>query len=439
MKAPDANHGDRSDGRQPRNFFLHLHPQRVTTEALKPTATLGLGLASLALFLVLAATGLLLMLYYPPTTDRAYEAVQDIQHAVPFGGFVRALHRWAAHGMVLAVFLHLLRVFFTGSYFRRRLNWLLGLGLLFSTLGLAFTGYLLPWDQLSFWAVTVSANLLGQVPGIGPWARELLLGGARVSQASLVRFYTLHVSLLPAAVIGLAALHLWRIRRDGGLARTTEAATDLSTVPASPHLLLREATLGLALLSVFCLVALLHPAPLGGPLDYHLPSNPEKTPWYFLWVQEMLSYSAPAGGLVFPGILLAGLILLPFLDREPDGAGRWFGGRRGRRVVLLSTGSALFFLVLFEVLLAAGDREAGGGRAGSGFPPDLLNPATGMLLLAGLHLAVVGTATRSRRAAALAAGTVLLAAVIGFTLIGWSRGPSWSLPRPLEVLRLGLP
>ncbi len=156
--------GETLAARMRRGFLFHLHPVEVTVRALAPATTLGLGLISLTLLLALVSSGLLLMVYYVPTPGAAHGSVQDIEYAVAFGSFVRAVHRWAAHAIVLVAFLHLLRVFFTGAYFRRELNWTIGLGMFLCILGLAFTGYLLPWDQRSFWAVSVTANLLDQVP-----------------------------------------------------------------------------------------------------------------------------------------------------------------------------------------------------------------------------------------------------------------------------------
>jgi cytochrome b-561 len=417
--------------RMRRNFLFHLHPVLVAVRTLEPTATLGLGLMTLALFLVLAASGVLLMVYYVPTVLEAYTSTQDLQYAVAFGPFVRALHRWAGHAMVLTAFLHFLRVFFTGAYFRREFNWTIGVGLLLLTLGLAFTGYLLPWDQLSFWAVSVSANLLDYVPWIGGASKRALLGGREVGQAALIRFYTLHVAFLPGLVLGLLVLHVWRIRKDGGLAREPADQEHLRTLPAWPHLLLREAILIVVLVTVLCLVATLVPAPLGGPPDMHNPSNPEKTPWYFLWVQEMVSYSAPVGGFLFPGLLLAGLLLLPFLEREPGGAGKWFGGPDHRVAVGVSTGVALCGLVLFEWVFM----QQGVAAWLASKPPlvrDLLNPATGMLVLAAVHFLATGILARSTRTAFLAAVAVLLVAGIGFTLVAWCRGPMWIFFWPWE-------
>ncbi len=208
--------------RMRRNFLFHLHPVRVATRTLEPKATLGLGVMTLTLFVALALSGVLLMIYYVPTPGEAYTSTQDLEYAVTFGAFLRALHRWAGHAMVLTAFLHLLRVSFTGAYFRRELNWTIGLGLFLLTLGLAFTGYLLPWDQLAFWAVSVSANMLDYIPWVGGFLKRILLGGREVGQAALIRFYMLHVAFLPGLMLGLVVLHVWRVRKDGGLAREPE-------------------------------------------------------------------------------------------------------------------------------------------------------------------------------------------------------------------------
>jgi quinol-cytochrome oxidoreductase complex cytochrome b subunit len=387
---------------------------------------------TLSLFGVLAASGVLLMVYYVPSPREAYTSIQDLEYAVTFGSFLRALHRWAGHAMVLTAFLHLLRVAFTGAYFRRELNWTIGLGLFLLTLGLAFTGYLLPWDQLAFWAVRVSANLLDYIPWTGGCLKRILLGGPEVGHAALIRFHMLHVAFLPGLMLGLVALHLWRIRRDGGLAREPGGAPDNeATVPAWPHLLLREAVLVMVLLTLLSLFAAFVPAPLGQAPDFHNPSNPEKTPWYFLWLQEMVSYSAPVGGFIFPGLLLAGLFLLPVLEREPGGVGRWLGGK-GRR---LYVGCSLVLALIVFVLLEGLFMDARVVSALASQPPlvrDFLNPATGMLALAAAAFAAAGVRTRSTRAAFLAAGAALLVAAIGFTLVAWCRGPFWAFFWPWE-------
>lgn len=201
------------------NLFLHIHPVKVSRRSLKWSYSFGLGIISAILFGVLIWTGVLLMFYYVPSVERAYTTMKDIQFSVPFGQFTRNMHRWSAHAMVLAVALHMLRVFYTGAYKPpREFNWIIGVVLLLLTLGASFTGYLLPWDQLAFWAITVGTNIAGYAPVAGSALRELMLGGQEVGQNALIRFYTLHIALLPLLMAWLISVHVWRVRKDGGLA-----------------------------------------------------------------------------------------------------------------------------------------------------------------------------------------------------------------------------
>ena len=202
------------------NLFLHVHPVKVHEDTLRFSTTLGLGLISLYLYLILIGSGILLMFYYLPSTDLAYQSMKDIEFAVSFGMVLRNIHRWAAHAMVIAVFLHMWRVFATGAYKApREFNWVIGICLLILTLLLSFTGYLLPWDQLAFWAITVGTSIVAYVPGIGEDLRYLILGGNVVGQSALLRFYVLHCVVLPLFLCLLIGIHFWRIRKDGGLSR----------------------------------------------------------------------------------------------------------------------------------------------------------------------------------------------------------------------------
>jgi len=430
---PLPPHAQEPRVRMRRAFVYHLHPRTVSLRALSPLTTLGLGLVSAVLFACLCVSGALLMIYYVPSQAEAHGSMLDLQYAVTFGPFLRALHRWAAHGMVIVVALHLLRVVAQAGYRRRELNWLVGLGLLGSTLGLAFTGYLLPWDQRAYWAITVSANLADHVPILGAGAKSLLMGGAQVGQATLLRFYLLHVAVLPTGLLLLLALHLWRIRRDGGLAGAARTGQAAEQIPAWPHLVLREGILALVILAGFCLLATLVDAPLGALPDLHHPDNPEKAPWYFLWLQEMVSYSAPVGGVLYPGLLLGLLGAIPFLDREDGAVGRWFGPHRVRAAAALSFAVALAGLAGLEALYMS----APGAQAGRGLSADLFNPATGMLVLAGLAFWLGGWLAGSTRAACLCAFVVLATGVVGFVLVGACRGPDWVFYWPWEAWPLG--
>jgi quinol-cytochrome oxidoreductase complex cytochrome b subunit len=201
------------------NIFFHLHPVKVSRRSLRANSTWGLGVIATTLFIILTLTGILIMFYYVPSTEMAYDTIIALQTKVLYGQLMRNMHRWAAHAMVLVVVLHMLRVFYTGAYKPpREFNWVMGVFLLLMTLGASFTGYLLPWDQLSFWAITVGTNIAGYAPLIGPEMRFILLGGFEVGQNALIRFYALHIMALPLLIAGGVSVHIWRVRKDGGLA-----------------------------------------------------------------------------------------------------------------------------------------------------------------------------------------------------------------------------
>lgn len=338
------------------NLWLHGLPARVRTGSLRPRASMALGLITFYLFVILCVSGLLLMVYYTPSTRLAYRDMNDLAFVVSGGRFLRNVHRWAAHLMVLFCILHLVRVFCTGAYKKpREFNWVVGVLLLGLTLALSFTGYLLPWDQLSFWAITVSANILDYVPGAGEPARRMLLGGDEVGQAALLRFYVLHVFALPVLSALLIALHIWRVRKDGGMAcsdpklRGDEDSDATTLVLAWPHLLLRLIlVLQFTLILVF-VPSLLWDAPLLEIANPAQSPNPAKAPWYFLGLQEMVAHSAFWGGFVIPVALALALLVLPYADRNPKGAGRWFS--RERRWVLVIF---LICLLALTVLTAIG-------------------------------------------------------------------------------------
>ncbi len=200
------------------SLAMHIQPVKARERAIRFTYTFYLGMISFFLFVILTVTGILLMLYYQPAIPNAYENMKDLQYVVSNGLFLRNMHRWSAHLMVIAVFLHMLRTFFAGAYRPpREFNWVIGVLLLILTLLLSYTGYLLPYDQLAYWAVTVGSNIVKYIPLVGQEIRFLLLGGHVIGEYTLIRFYVLHCVILPLALTGLIALHFWRIRKDGGL------------------------------------------------------------------------------------------------------------------------------------------------------------------------------------------------------------------------------
>ncbi len=200
------------------NLFLHVLPVKVRDKSLRVRATYYLGSFTLFLFVILSATGVLLMFYYHPAVPQAYRDMKDLRFVVSNGVFLRNLHRLSAQAMVVAVFWHMFHVFYRGGYRPpREFNWVVGVGLLLITLFLSYTGYLLPWDQLAFWAITVGTSIISYVPILGRPVRFLLLGGNVIGENTLLRFYVLHCIILPGAAVALIAVHLWRVQKDGGL------------------------------------------------------------------------------------------------------------------------------------------------------------------------------------------------------------------------------
>jgi len=215
------------------SLALHLHPVRVPRRATRITYTWGLGGLATWCFVLLTLTGVFLMWYYIPTTQDAYWTIVQLQTEVTFGAFLRNLHRWAAHAMVLAVLAHMTRVFYTGAYKPPRdFNWVIGVALLLVTCLLSFSGYLLPWDQLAYWAIAVGMEMGGATPFIGKQVRMALLGGFEIGQQTLIRWYTLHVIFLPLACILLMATHFWRVRKDGNISTPVYEDDDEETLRA---------------------------------------------------------------------------------------------------------------------------------------------------------------------------------------------------------------
>jgi quinol-cytochrome oxidoreductase complex cytochrome b subunit len=314
------------------NVFLHLHPVRVSKEAIRVSYTWGLGGLSFYLFLVLTVTGILLMFYYRPTSLLAYQDMKDLTFAVTLGGFLRNMHRWAAHLMVVVVILHMVRVFLTGAYKPpREYNWVVGVILLVMTLFLSYTGYLLPWDQLALWAVTVGAQMAANSPLLGnegpfklPFittandARFGLIGGTVINDATLIRFYVLHCVAVPFIFTFFLMVHFWRVRKDGFSKQTGEK------VDVWPHLVSREFLAALLVTLILFVWSLVLQAPLEAQANLNVTPNPSKAPWYFLGLQELLVYFDPwIAGVVLPTIIVIGLMAMPYVDTNPKGVGYW--------------------------------------------------------------------------------------------------------------------
>ncbi len=236
------------------NLVLHLHPTKVNARALKFSYTWGLGGLALLLLSVLVVTGVLLLFVYTPTPDKAYNDILSLQTDVMLGQLIRNLHHWSGNALLIVAVLHLLRVFFTGAFGTpREFNWQLGLALLLLIVAANFTGYLLPWDQLAYWAVTVGTNLLGYIPLVGDKLVEFALGGPEVDAPTLTRFYALHIAIVPLGLFGIASFHIWRVRKDGfSIPRDLDEqpATSQRRVTTIPHLLSIEFIFALVMMAV---------------------------------------------------------------------------------------------------------------------------------------------------------------------------------------------
>ncbi len=322
------------------SFFAHLHPPSVPAREARFRHTLGLGGIALLLCGVLGVTGALELFYYEPSLAGANASLQTLTFLVPLGGLVRSLHYWAAQLLVVVVSLHLLRVLLTAAYKPpRRFNWLLGLGLFVGVLLLDFTGYALRWDQGIAWALLVGTNLLKTIPLIGPALYGLVVGGPALGASSLLRLYAWHIfGLTVPLVIGLG-WHIFRVRRDGGIAQAALPPGAPRPSRISRHELVQREGLAALLVTaaLVVLAALARPA-LGPAADFAaLPAEPT-APWFFIWVQELLRLGAPLlWGVIVPLGVLAVLALLPYwFDRRPEGAGQWFGraGRAGQWLAL---------------------------------------------------------------------------------------------------------
>jgi cytochrome b-561 len=352
------------------NFLLHWFPARVRAASLAWLPTFWLGTASWVLFVVLLLSGLPLMVFYVPSVEAAYRSVKDIEHVVSFGWWLRAVHRIAAHLMVVTTGLHLVRVFVTGAYKnspgrsqRREWNWVIGVAMFFATVLLSFTGYLLPWDQLAYWAVTVGTSIVSSAPGAGTILRETLIGGREIGEATLIRFYLLHIVALPIAVAVLFGYHMWRVRKDGGLAHGDTDADHAGAIHAIPGVVRRIAVVTMATLLAVTVLAAWIPSPLLEPANPELTPNPAKAPWYFLWLQEVVTDTtvrigslhlngALLGGVVLPMALAVLLTAWPWVDRSAAAtAGVAFPReRRVQIAVFLAIACAIIALTLVGLM-----------------------------------------------------------------------------------------
>jgi quinol-cytochrome oxidoreductase complex cytochrome b subunit len=334
-----------------RTLILHFRPRQVPEATLRFTLSWGLGGMAVVLLFILFATGLLLKFTYSPFPSRAYESIFYLQNEVLFGQLILNIHYWSANILLIIVFLHFLRVFFSSAFHPpRQFNWIIGLGLFLTVLLSNFTGYLLPWDQLSFWAITICTGMLEYLPGIGSWLQTLLRSGTDVGLGTLSNFYAIHTAILPVVIIVLIAFHFWRVRKSGGLVILRKNREDFEIrgemVPSIPYLFLRETVVALVVIAFILLVSVFFDAPLEGKANPGLSPNPTKAPWYFMGFQEILLHFHPIIALmVIPVLMIIAFFSIPYINYPLRSSSVWFVSSKGRIMTIISVVVSLMVTV----------------------------------------------------------------------------------------------
>jgi len=334
------------------NFFLHLHLPKIPKREGSFFYTFGLGGISLFLFLILVVTGMLEVFYYVPSLADANRSLQVITYLVPYGNLIRGLHYWAGQLLVVSVILHMLRVVLTGSYKSpRRFNWLLGIVLLLLVLFFNFTGYGLRWDTDISWALLVGTNLIKTIPLIGDSLYKMIVGSSSIGEQTILRFFGWHIYGLTLAALVFIAWHIFRVRRDGGISTKQE---DAPKPKITRYELNEKEIVAMFAVSILLVVlTLVFPPSLQGPADLNnIPEDPN-APWFFIWIQQLLSSGdALVMGVVIPLGLLLIFIAVPYLlDRKITGVGEWFNreGRLAQSLVILIV-LGLVTLTLIRIL-----------------------------------------------------------------------------------------
>jgi quinol-cytochrome oxidoreductase complex cytochrome b subunit len=359
---------------------------------------------------------------------------------VAFGTLIRNLHHWSANLMVVVGVLHLLRVFFTGGFVHpREFNWVMGVVLLLLIVAANFTGYLLPWDQLAYWAVTVGTSLIEYIPLLGEPLTRLILGGPEVGAATLTNFYGLHIAFIPLSIFAIVSFHIWRVRKDTltiPRAVGEEKSKKAEKVTTIPYLVSIELVFALVMMALLVGWSVFVNAPLEEAANPAHSPNPAKAAWYFMGLQELLLHFHPVfGAIVIPMLGLAGMLSLPYLDRDLDVDGIWFRSRRGRWLALLSTVLGFVGTVAFVLI----DEYWLDLPSLLPFLPTVIS--NGWIPMAALLLLLIGYSEflnmfkvrkcESRQALF----TLLLVAFVTLTLIGiFFRGEGMALVLPWEIL-----
>jgi len=427
-----------------RNFFnsliFHFRPRTVQQRTLQFRLTWGLGGMAVVLVFMLFATGLMLKFVYQPVPDRAFESIIHLQNNVPFGQLIRNIHHWAANILLLIVFLHFLRVFFTGAFHPpRQFNWIIGLPMLLAILVSNITGYLLPWDQLAFWAITICTGMLEYIPIIGEWLQKLIRGGDDIGPATLSIFFAIHTAIIPACLIILMPWHFWRVRKAGGLVVPRRPDKDETSenekVPTIPNLLLREIVVALVLIAAIMLISVFFNAPLEAKANPGLSPNPTKAPWYFAGIQELLLHFHPLFALfIIPVFILIALVSIPYLNYQTDTAGVWFASLKGRSMAVVA---ALVAIIFTPIVIVADEFVIDFTAWVPGLPPivsnGILPVAFGLAGIVVFYWLVTKKFAATNNESIQSVFVLFIAAFIILTITGiWFRGKGMALMWPWE-------
>ena len=389
-------------------------------------------MAAVLVFL-LFGTGLMLKFAYEPTPLGAYDSIVNLNNHIPFGRLLRNIHRWSANGLLFVVFLHFLRIFYTGAFTApRQFNWIIGLTLFSAVVFSNFTGYLLPWDQLAYWAITISTSMLDYIPAVGTGLKEWILGGTEPGPKTLANFYAIHTAILPALLLFFVPFHFWRIRKAKGLVIPRSPEEDPSIqgemVDSMPHLIVREVALALLVIAIILIIAMFFNAPLAEQANPGLSPNPTKAPWYFMGIQEMLMHFHPVFALlVIPLLLVFGLLLIPYISYEANTTGVWFCSHKGRKTALIAvifaTLTTVAAVLLDEFVIAA--NQVGPATI---INNGLLPFAVVFAVYTGFYFLIKKTFKATNNEAVQALFTLLITAFVVLTIIGvWFRGAGMQL------------
>ena len=416
-----------------RSFALHFRPGEVPARTLRLSLSWGLGGMAAVLVFLLFGTGLMLKFVYEPALGMAYDSIVYLNKQVPFGQLLRNIHRWSANGLLLVVFLHFLRIFYTGAFAApRQFNWIIGLTLFSAVVLSNFTGYLLPWDQLAYWAITISTSMLDYIPAVGTGLKEWILGGTEPGQQTLTNFYAIHTAILPALLLLFLPFHFWRIRKAKGLviprSPEEEPPEQLKMVETMPHLIQREVTLALLVLAVVLLIAMFFNAPLADQANPGLSPNPTKAPWYFMGIQELLMHFHPIFALlVIPALLITGLLSIPYINYEANTAGVWFCSHKGRKMALIAVVCATLTTiaaVLFDEFIVVANQVGPASIIGNGLIPFSIVLA----VCIGFYWLIKRAFSATNNEAIQALFTLLITVFVVLTVIGiWFRGTGMQL------------